>query len=42
LLLRLSVSSSGEARPFEALVRVKIERGVPVSADLVALRERNP
>lgn len=42
LLLRLSVSSSGQLNPFEALVHVKIERGVPVSTDLVALRERTP
>jgi len=42
LLLRLSVSDTGEAKPFEALVHVKIEKGVPVSTDLVALRERNP
>jgi hypothetical protein len=42
LLLRLSVSSSGQAKPFEALIHVKIEKGVPVGADLVALRERNP
>jgi hypothetical protein len=41
LLLRLSVSNSGELNPFEALVHVKIEKGVPVGADLVALRERN-
>jgi hypothetical protein len=41
LLLRLSVSSSGEIKPFEALVHVKIEKGVPVGADLIALRERN-
>lgn len=40
LLLRLPVSSSGQLNPFEALVHVKIEKGVPVSADLVALRER--
>lgn len=42
LLLRLSVSNTGEAKPFEALVHVKIEKGVPVSTDLVALRERKP
>lgn len=40
LLLRLSVSSNGELNPFEALVHIKIERGVPVSTDLIALRER--
>lgn len=41
LLLRLSVASNGAIRPFEALVHVKIEKGVPVGTDLVALRERN-
>jgi len=40
LLLRLSVSKDGEAKPFEALLRVKVTRGVPVSTELVALRER--
>jgi hypothetical protein len=40
LLLRLSLSKDGEAKPFEALLRVKVTRGVPVSTDLVALRER--
>lgn len=42
LMLRLALSSSGEAKPFEALIHVKIEKGVPVGTDLVALRERNP
>jgi hypothetical protein len=40
LLLRLSVSKDGEVKPFEALLRVKVTRGVPVSAQLIALRER--
>jgi hypothetical protein len=40
LLLRLSVANSGDVKPFEALVHVKIERGVPVGTDLIALRER--
>ena len=39
LLLRLSVSNSGELRPFEAVIRVKVTRGVPVSSELVALRK---
>lgn len=42
LLLRLARSSGGDPTPFEALIRVKIEKGVPVGTDLVALRERNP
>jgi hypothetical protein len=40
LLLRLSVSKSGELNPFEALLRIKIKRGVPVETELVALRKR--
>jgi hypothetical protein len=40
LLLRLSVSKAGELNPFEALLRVKITRGVPVQTELVALRKR--
>jgi hypothetical protein len=39
LLLRLSVSDSGELKPFEAVIRVKVTRGVPVSSELVALRK---
>src|ERR1700676_1135956 len=31
LLRRLSVSNSGELKPFEAVIRVKVARGVPVS-----------
>ena len=30
LLLRLAVSKSGELKPFEAVLHVKIVRGVPV------------
>jgi hypothetical protein len=39
LLLRLSVSGNGQMKPFEAVLRVKIARGVPVGTELVALRE---
>jgi hypothetical protein len=39
LLLRLSVSNSGELKPFEAVLRVKVARGVPVGTELVALRK---
>ncbi len=42
LLLRLSVSKTGELKPFEALLRVKVTHGVPVDTELVALRERIP
>jgi hypothetical protein len=39
LLLRLSVSQTGELQPFEALLRVKVARGVPVETQLVSLRK---
>jgi len=42
LLLRLSVSNSGELKPFEAVIRVKVARGVPVGTELVALRKGSP
>jgi hypothetical protein len=38
LLLRLSVAQTGQLKPFEAVIRVKVTRGVPVSTELVALR----
>jgi len=38
LLLRLPVSQSGQLEPFEAVIRVKVTRGVPVGTELVALR----
>jgi hypothetical protein len=38
LLLRLAVTRSGELRPFEALIHVKVARGVPVGSDLIAVR----
>ena len=38
LLLRLSVSQTGQLKPFEAVIRVRVTRGVPVSTELVALR----
>ena len=39
LLLRLSVSNAGELKPFEAVIHVKVTRGVPVGSELVALRK---
>jgi len=39
LLLRLSVSNSGEVKPFEAVIRVKVAKGVPVGSELIALRK---
>jgi hypothetical protein len=38
LLLRLAVTRSGELRPFEALIHVRVARGVPVGSDLIAVR----
>jgi hypothetical protein len=40
LLLRLSASTSGELKPFEAVIRVKVVRGVPIGTELVALRKK--
>ena len=40
LLLRLAVTRSGELGPFEALLHVKVARGVPVGSELIALRKR--
>jgi hypothetical protein len=39
LLHRLSVTQPGELKPFEALIRVKVARGVPVGTELVAIRK---
>jgi hypothetical protein len=40
LLREIPGASTGSIRPFEALVRVKIARGVPVGTELVAVRTR--
>ena len=40
LLARLSLTKTGDLKPFEALLRVKIARGVPVETELVAVRKR--
>jgi hypothetical protein len=40
LLRAIPGSNSGTIKPFEALVRVKIARGVPVESELVAVRGR--
>jgi hypothetical protein len=42
LLRRLEVSNDGELKPFEAVLRVKVTRGVPVESDIVALRRGKP
>jgi hypothetical protein len=41
ILQRLGVTQPSELKPFEALLRVKIARGVPVGTELVALRKGN-
>jgi hypothetical protein len=40
LLRSLAVPTGGEVGPFEALLRVKVTRGVPVDIQLVAVRHR--
>jgi len=40
LLHEIPDSGAGQIKPFEALVRVKIARGVPVDTELVAVRGR--
>jgi len=40
ILTRLSASSPGDMKPFEAVVRVKIALGVPVGMELAAFRKR--
>ena len=42
LLPRLQVSETGELKPFEVVLRVKVTRGVPVQSDIVALRGGKP
>ena len=41
LLKKLSASSPGDVKPFEAVVRVKIALGVPVGLELVTVRMRS-
>ncbi len=41
LLQRLGVSKAADLKPFEALLHVKVTHGVPVMADLVAVRKRS-
>src|SRR5260370_23141944 len=42
LLQRLAVPKTSELKPFEAVLRVKVTRGVPVQMELVALRRKAP
>jgi hypothetical protein len=39
LLQKLGVSKPGDLKPFEAVLRVKVTRGVPVAMELVSLRK---
>jgi hypothetical protein len=39
ILLRLAVSENGDIKPFEALLHVKVAKGVPVETELVSLRK---
>ena len=39
LLLRLSISENGDMRSFEAVLHVRVARGVPIATELAALRE---
>jgi hypothetical protein len=41
LLQRLNVSRPADLRPFEAILHVRIAHGVPVTADLIAVRTRS-
>jgi hypothetical protein len=41
LLRRLRVTKAEDLTPFEALLRVKVSRGVPVKTDLLAVRKRS-
>ena len=40
LLLRLNGNSTSDVVPFEAVLRIKVSRGVPVQSQLVALHKR--
>jgi hypothetical protein len=40
LLDKLAVRSGEQVKPFEALLRVNVKRGVPVGTELVAVRTR--
>jgi hypothetical protein len=42
LLSELDVAPGAEVKPFEAVLHVKVTRGVPVEANLVALRKDTP
>ncbi len=39
LLSQLTLNKMGEVNPFEALIRIKVARGVPVESELIAVRQ---
>ena len=39
LLQQMQVNDSSQLSPFEAVIRVKVAKGVPVESELVALRK---
>jgi hypothetical protein len=39
LLARLGVPPSGEVKPFEVVLHVKVARGVPIASEIVAVRD---
>jgi hypothetical protein len=41
LLQRLKVSKASDLKPFEALLHTKIAHGVPVTTELIAVRNRS-
>ena len=41
LLSKMNVTKSAEMKPFEAVIQVKVAKGVPVESSLVALRVLN-
>ena len=41
-LLKRVRSAGGEVMPFEAVIRVSVSRGVPVSSQLLAVHMRTP
>jgi hypothetical protein len=42
LLSTLGVANSGEVKPFEAVLRTRVTRGVPVETQLVSIRQTSP
>ena len=42
LLSRLKVPPNGDMKPFEAVLHVKVARGVPVESELLAVRSETP